>query len=152
MQVSAPELTARTMGSGRRNADAGMQPRALSAHLGRAVQRQPSGGQPTSDLHCCEPGVGHELTFVIADVEAAVASDPSFSSYGLQVLVGECSGSTESMPTFGSSAWAAVGVMGSIRWHCAGRRFRSYLQTRFPYSRMAQLTALPINFQKFHHF
>lgn len=96
--------------------------------------------------------VGHELTFVIADVEAAVASDPSFSSYGLQVLVGECSGSTESMPTFGSSAWAAVGVMGSIRWHCAGRRFRSYLQTRFPYSRMAQLTALPINFQKFHHF
>ena len=77
MQVAAPELTARTMGSGRRNADAGKQPKALGAHLGRAVERHPSGGQPTSNLHCCEPGVGHKRVLGIFRFRAPrlVASD-----------------------------------------------------------------------------
>ena len=60
MPVWAPELTTRTMDSRRRNADAGKQPKALSAQLGRAGERQPSGRQRTSDLHRCEPGVGQE--------------------------------------------------------------------------------------------
>ena len=71
MPVWAPELTTRTMDSRRRNADAGKQPKALSAQLGRAGERQPSGRQRTSDLHRCGPGVGQELKLNKGSFKAA---------------------------------------------------------------------------------